>query len=821
MRLKHILNLLIILFIWGNFAQADRKKILSVKRIEEQKPASSFKSDVSKRNLLELKREHPYGLPLLSKKASEPKKIKILGIRVQFQKEEPDDPTTTGNGQFDLRSYEEFFESERHIIDPAPRNHAYFEAHLRALANYWRVVSKGKVLLDSFDVYPKGEAAYTLPYTMSHYGSFDSAPDPDNFPIDQLDSLFRQSFRLASFVDSIDFFEYDSYVLFHAGSDRQHDLGSWGSDPTPSDLFAGFIMLGEPLLVGERPDTIWDGLIIPETNSQDNRITALNGEMAHEFGHQLGLLDLYSTENFMTQVGDFALMDNNAQNVGVELDSCFTYVSGVLPVQPCAWSMAYLGFIEPVEIKEKNTVKLFASELLTYGTQMVKVPINSQEYFLMENRQVDLDGRPIPELYRDSTSKVISGLSDVTPNNQREYDYLLPGSGILIWHVDEGVAYLDFDGDGWNNFSENQLQINPERRFLVLEEADGIIDFGGDYYTGFGLAEDMYYRGNNTSFTPYTYPNTKSNNKSNTHISITDIGFSDTVMSLTIKSDWYQPGWPQIAVPINQISPLVFGDVEKDGFPEIFALSGEFIYAWKNDGSGLIKNPDSVQIEGLNGEMDRFPLATFDVLNKETFGQPSLGDLDGDDALEVIVGTEDGYLYAWKTKDEDLNGKADMIPGFPIKVGSKVSMTPVIADFDEDSSGLEIYVGTEEGNLVLISSNGNQISAKNYYNEKIVGLATTDSSEINFLVSESAQEGHILRTDTEQSFTLPVSFNSYPVVGDLDRDESLDVIVVGGDGRIYAWDKELNLLPGFPVETYASKLSSPSLGDIDGDGHLE
>jgi len=55
----------------------------------------------------------------------------------------------------------------------------------------------------------------------------------------------------------------------------------------------------------------------------------------------------------------------------------------------------------------------------------------------------------------------------------------------------------------------------------------------------------------------------------------------------------------------------------------------------------------------------------------------------------------------------------------------------------------------------------------------------------------------------------------------LNRDDILDVVVVSGDGRIYAWDKELSPLPGFPVEIGDSVKSQPALGDIDGDGYLE
>jgi len=79
----------------------------------------------------------------------------------------------------------------------------------------------------------------------------------------------------------------------------------------------------------------------------------------------------------------------------------------------------------------------------------------------------------------------------------------LPGSGILIFHIDESIAYLDYDYDGLNNFWTTTCRLTL-CRFLTLVEADGIIDFGGNYYTGFGEKEDMFYRGNNRELTPST-----------------------------------------------------------------------------------------------------------------------------------------------------------------------------------------------------------------------------------------------------------------------------------------------------------------------------
>jgi len=825
--IRSSLFLLSFLLFLGGSAGATQRKIISTRQLEgtlkEELPR--FKSDVSRRNLLNLKRRTPFSLPYLQKGfPASSDTIRILGIRVQFRREFPDDPATTGNGCFDLRSYEEFYQEEQHIIDPAPHNKAYFEAHLQALGNYWSMVSKGKLHLE-FDVFPKGDTAYTLPYTISHYGSIDSTPRPQFYPVEQLDSLFKHSFALAdtSSLDEIDFSGYDSYFLFHAGSDRQHDLGTFGIDPTPSDLFTGFIMLGEPVEVGD--EFIWDGLILPETGSQDNKITALNGLIAHEFGHQLGLVDLYNTRNFFTQVGDFALMDNFAQNVGVELDSCYTLVTGVLPVLPCGWSRAFLGFVSPAKISDEGDVRLLAAELEDDQVQLVKVPINSEEYFLIENRQIDLDGVPIPYLRADSLTGVVLGLVDVATDSDREYDYLMPGSGVLIYRVDEAVAYLDVDEDGIPNFWDNKLQWDKDRKFMTLMEADGIIDFGGNYYTGFGSQEDMYYQGNQSEFTSYTYPSTRSHTGAFTHIRITDIGKSGLEMSLSVTSGWHQPGWPRKIVPHFNVRSLTFADVENDGNIEIFGAADRFLYAWRSDGESLIPNPYHAFNIELNGDTTYYPLAFFDILDTTLVGTPTLGDVDGDDTLEIISATVDGKVYCWEPVDQNNDSLADLKAGFPVDLGNSISMIPVISDFDSEKPGLEIYVGTDMFKLFLISQDGCLIDSPRF-DRRILGMAITDSSKINFIVTGdiiSGQHGiRVWRTDSRISTpAVPYDKASSPVVGDLNRDDILDVVVVIGDGGVYVWDKELSPLPGFPVEIGEKVESGPALGDIDGDGYLE
>ncbi|MCJ7458996.1 MAG: FG-GAP-like repeat-containing protein [candidate division Zixibacteria bacterium] len=782
-----------------------------------------FKSQVSQKNLLGLERTSKFALPTLktiSEYYAPVETLNVLAIRVEFQKEVPDDPKTTGDGLFDRRTYQEHYAQDGNIIDPSPHYRGYFLAHLKALNNYWNTVSNGKLVL-KYEVYPLEESlTYQLPHTISYYGDT-GLPD---YPFDGLKRFFDDSFGLADSVSpEIDFSKYNCFVIFHAGSDKQSDLGSFVSTYTPNDLFTGFIVTGDTVKVDNGTYGVTEGMIMPETRSQDTRIGALNAVMAHEFGHQLGLPDFYNTRTFTTQIGDFSLMDNNAMDVGIELDSCNSPVSGLMPVYPDAWGKAFLGFTNPVEITNQSNVQLNASEILSDGAlQTVKIPINSQEYFLVENRQIDIDGEP-SYLFADRSTGVILGpvrLQDTLKVANREYDYLLPGSGILIWHIDEGVAYLDVDNNGFNNFDDNKLQWDKDRRFITLEEADGFIDFGGNYYTGYGSQEDMYYLGNNSNFTPYSFPSSRSNDRSETHIYVTNIGPIRTVMSFNVKNDISLAGWPQRIISSSGNSSLVYGDLDGNGKEEVLTASGKYIFAWKTDGSKFIPNSDVIAILGLDGKYTYEPLAIFAEADITIFGTPSLGDLDGDGKLEVVAGTLSGNLYIWHATDLDSDGRADYF--MRIQVGNKISMTPVIADLNSGVLGPEVFAGAEDGKWMMLSFADSVIFISNGdYHESVNGLTTTYIDSVGLVLTDNNQRGCLRRTDDSSCIAQISSTGNFPpVVGDLNRDNKLEVVVLSGDGKIYAWDLAGHLLSGFPVLVGDIK-SAPVLGDIDGDGYLE
>ncbi|MGH8015826.1 MAG: hypothetical protein ACREBV_06510, partial [Candidatus Zixiibacteriota bacterium] len=533
---------------------------------------------------LGLNRASRWSLPKQALSAAFLDTIKILVLRYNFQFETVDNRNSTGRGQLDLSrplanptDSAIYYNAVGHLVDPPPRDSQYFDAHLRALRKYYEHVSEGKITL-SWDIFPPArDSVYTLPQPMSYYGpcNFDSV-------VIGLENYFIDCISLADSVSTeIVFANYESIFLFHAGSDRQNDIGF---PETCNDLFTGFISFGDSIAVDGGATYVRTALILAETASQDNRGTALNAVIAHEFGHQLGLVDIYSTYNFLSQLGDFELMDNNGFGTGIDFGFDVGQIFGAIPLFPSAWSRAHLGFVDVVDYRQNADLRLVAAEVVSSGIKIARVPISENEYYLLENRIVETDGKQTA-LLADSATSVFQWPVDITKNFTGEYDFLMPGSGLLIYLVDESVAGLDYDNDGVNNFDDNDLQWDADKKFLTLIEADGIINFGGYYRAGFGREEDMYRDDRNTSFTPNTNPPSTDNTGNNTRVRITDISrdtlttvpsviYLDSVILADLEYDGRTSGFPvRAGYPTFPLNPVA-DDIDNDGTPELIFASG-------------------------------------------------------------------------------------------------------------------------------------------------------------------------------------------------------------------------------------------------------
>ena len=890
-----------LLLLWPDSPQAGIIRPLGrqeIRRIAET-GGRGFRSDVSQKNLLGLARPSQFSLPT-SKRGrpltaeAQADTIHVLALKVEFQLESPDNPRTTGNGTFDLRSYAQFQAEEGHFIDPAPHNTSYFSSHLDALNRYWYEVSD-RILQLSWDVYPQAESAsFRLPARMSFYGPAGNWPHPEYSIGDRLGHFFIDA---VSFVDSaapeIDFGRYQSIVIFHAGSDQQNNIPF--INDTPDDFFTGFLRLAEPIFVENGAVEILEAVLMPETVNQDNRINALNAVMAHEFGHQLGLVDLYKTENFLTQVGDFSLMDNNGMSVGVILSDDFWSVGGTIPVYPDAWSRAYLGFGVPVELTSAENQQVFAAAMHRPESEIIKIPITEFEYFLIENRQMDADTLapdfPLDDvLIGDPVTNVILGPgyayfegNDTILVTDAEYDRLSPGNGMLIWHVDEFAAYQnELPQYGPNNFWNNTLQWNKDRRFVRLVEADGIIDFGGDYYTGFGGQGDIFTADGNTMFTPFTNPASRSNLGADTHVNVTGISGIpgvDTVMSADIVVDWLLPGWPQMSRPGNMSDPVI-ADLDDDSTSEVIMAAGQQLLIWRHDGQKYIPNADSIGILRFDSSVAVYPLAVAAECDTTIVGRPAIFQADssssGASALEIAVSTASGMLYVFTVSDNNGDGRIDQLTDSPFDNFASAQTGPIAVnfltrDFDQlitidNTGGIHLIywgTGTVEDSTIfdlgapVISACAFTAESKNVILALMLMLGgpprlvtlKADSGSVDFrqvvaIATEGSNvaAGDLLNDGTTQTVVTGVDLVSLidgsgrvlwarniagirgkPALGDINSD-GYPEIVVGGDSDIFAVGRNGALLGNFPIDLarydlYGEIYASPVLADVDSDGN--
>jgi M6 family metalloprotease-like protein len=828
-------------------------------------PPRAFWSGRAQERFLDLNRDNPFSLPKAALPAGLVDTITIVAIRVDFTYEDPDDPTTTGRGTFDLRDTATFLAQEGHALDPGPHNRHYFEAHLRSMTQYWKIVSNGKLQL-VYEVWPQAsDSAYHLGKSISHYGGQEPAFGLGELFHDALDAAHEAEGDGLWFRD--DRGRRKAIMIFHAGADRQTDL--WFSyTPTPNDLFTGFLtfdgpnrwfmdpdttVIGEDIVITGR-DTIVEGIILPETMVQDNRVTVMNAVMAHEFGHQLGLVDLYSTGTspFMTQMGDFALMDNMGMNTAAYLGEYGLGAFGTVPLFPMAWSRAYLGFDEVAEYTQGTSIELAAVKMQTEGVKIAKIPISSTEYYLLENRRSDLDG-PVG-LRQDSTSNVILWPARYDPDGDSimalpEYDLYLPigSAGMAIWHIDEMVAAMDyFPFDIFdNNFDGNTVQWDPNRRFISLVEADGEIDFGGNYYTGFGKPIDLFYEGNNTAFGSYTNPPTISNDGGYTHIEIDNISAHGMIMTFDLNQDKMAGIFPRrISIPTDPGLSAIAADLDGDGDDEIISVSGKKVLAMTSDGRSYIdpdgiwdtdpRNIDTIfsAIQSVTDAHSGKPVDTgyalmpvfADVLGNVT-APPVVASFN--DTTVVLVGIDGGLIYSFlPTRNAPDDGRAQLF---------KVRATPAAGD-------VLAIIPDEANNLIhALYANGQwawaawdaagQVSAFRQFEGSIIGSCSFGQDYAFLFEGDGFSTLYLIRNILPDGWSVvdsvvidEIDFHT-PVATDFDRDGLAEIILLSRTGHIFSFTgDETGLIPYeslYDFYTDDTAAAGPSVGDISGDGFPE
>ena len=176
-----------------------------------------------------------------------------------------------------------------------------------------------------------------------------------------------------------------------------------------------------------RKDAIWSHKWTLNAPYRKNRVAAYAyftapedgklGVFSHEFGHFLGLPDLYDTTYRSHGIGDWCLMAGGSWGG-----------NGSTPARMSAWCLERLKWITPTKVTAAGTLTL--DTLANKKTECYRIeggPAAKNEYILLENRQKT--GR----------------------------DAALPGHGLAVWHIDDTQSTND----------------NPLAYKVALVQADG------------------------------------------------------------------------------------------------------------------------------------------------------------------------------------------------------------------------------------------------------------------------------------------------------------------------------------------------------------
>ncbi|HVP57467.1 MAG TPA: immune inhibitor A domain-containing protein [bacterium] len=768
--------------------------------------------------------------------------LRICAIRVEFASV-PDSSKISGNGgRFDLTD-----KRSTVFIDPPPHNRKYFTKHMEALANYYRAMSYGQLEIQS-EVFPLAEnGAYVLPDIAKY--------NPDgrvgSWNWQNLEVFVRDAIKAADQDPDLKFSDFDAFLIFHAGSDWQNDLRG----DSPYDLPSFFISLSESIAVDDSTYFVVDGSVVPETSSQDGYMNGINGVLAHEIGHQLGLPDLYDTQSGESVIGYWDLMDFGS-GVGVVVSDPRTaepyYVTGILPGSLSAWSKAYLGWVVPDTAGAAGDHVLKATELQgeAPNREALFVRMNSYEYFLVENRECDLDGDSTGILLADpspDSTGVIMGPVNQAREFNYEYDWPLPGSGLLVWHVDDAMVRFGDPYDVVNGF--------PGRRGLTLAEADGIPDLGN--YNSFyflGSPNDPFFEGNNDRFADDTYPNTRSETGCHSHLVMDNISGPGLSMDFRVSNSWLKWGFPQ-----------ALGDSLRFGVPSLMVTRLDSTLTGTHDNiiAALARGiwTDSIKVEGgdsVQVQYVEYHNAEVHGLGVSSEGKPEAlagwprrlhgahtreivgADLGGDHKIETVVTDETGWLYAFQPDGSPYFENSDSLGAFARFEG--MQGVPVAAEmpWNLGPKGEGLIVATKSGLYGLTGrSHASCDTAFSFavpptagpVSQPVVADLVLDHSgrEILWYVAGKVD---VLSSDGESFRELYVggpesAERAYLAVADLDRvstnflQSGLEIIVVTSDGWVVVINEDGVPLPGWNKRVCDGVVGPPVFADINGDGYLE
>ena len=655
------------------------------------------------------------------------------------------------------------------LIDKPPHNKIYFEDQIKAVRNYYSNVSRGNTDIDFHIISESPFTVdYPMTY-YSELSDYDNPEEGIvRLFSDGLDKA-KQSIEDYLYLEPSLSATEVLFVMFHAGvgedygfsnylDPANYDIRSAYIDETmlsfiPEGSWMQQNSISKGILLPESLNLIYYDTIediygnVGEDGLCDVQI-GMTGLFAYLLGYEFGLPEMFNTESGDSGIGVFGLMDVGSFNG-----------RGVIPAPPEGWTRQKMGWDaflgNPIEFQQ--TQRYLSNYPLTYSYP-IRIDINQSEYYMLEtvSNRIFIDYSISDITYADSIGVFeipdsinslfgklvyLDELNDTTPfdpynpnfgngvdlisySNEcsldsritinpdtgvilciENYDYGLPGSGMLIWHINE------------NN--EDNINNDINNRTIELVEADGAQDIGfpnnawpldpsvGWKYDLWFDDNGGYYNANpnqqSIDFNSDTVPSTKDASGASSYIAIENIE-----SEFTINTNFYL-----IRFDLSIENSLFSEDLLLDPYNQ------------------------SIEIFGAGEDSNQ---GSYIVTSQGIFRPTSLDPLDISNEGFVVI--EDGILYTCKTDeyydDEDCKTLDNYIPK------GNFYDTDLLPEYFRDINLSNLAIGDidQDGVDEIIESTNSQINCYNPNQTICDGFPVYGNFHQNILIANILDESH-------------------------------------------------------------------------------